>query len=250
MATILYLSPGVGSTPERKAVLEAFANSCLTNSANRVFLAGVDEGPVSIESSIEGELSVKGMLKKAIQLKGQYDAVIIGCTDDPGIFSLRELLDVPVVGPFETSFAMASVLGDSYGVITTTDSTLPETRMILRKYGVYDHCRSLRAVNFTVAELNHKDAKESIVKAFVREARLAVADGAATIVLGCMSLAMLRVDELVKNEIPAPVINPIKVSVKMAEMLVSLGLKQSVLSYPHPDMQKLANTLLPELKSD
>lgn len=251
MGTILYLSPGVGGTPERKARLEAFANQCLTNpTANRVICYSIDEGPVSIESCIEGELSIPGMLKKAIQKRGEYDAVVIGCTDDPGLFALRELLDVPVVGPFQASIELACELGEKYSIVTILEDGFPETRMILRNYGVEQKCASVRAIGFTVAELNSGEiSQEQITAAFLREAKAAQADGASSIVLGCMSMALQKLDEVAKGKIEALVMNPIKIGVKTAEMLISLGLSHSRLSYPKPDMAKLQRTVLPGLKN-
>ncbi|RJQ07216.1 MAG: hypothetical protein C4551_07135 [Bacillota bacterium] len=251
MSTILYLMPGVGAGVEEKARRQRIASGFLTNPANTVVVDDVDEGPVSIESSIEGDLSVRGTLRKLIALKGRYDAVIVGCGDDPGLFSVRELMDVPVVGPFESSVAVASMVGDRFSLITTSLECIPETRMILRKYGAEGRCASIRAVDVTVDELiDGRAGRERIVEAFSREARLAVKDGASCITMGCMSMAFMLLDEAVRDTIPAPVINPAKVAVKVAEMLVSLGLKHSVLAYPKPDFAKLRRTVLPELQTE
>lgn len=248
MVNILYLMPGTGSTAEEKERRQKIANTFLTNDKNVVIVDDLKEGPLSIESCIEGEMSIPGMLRKAIRMKGQYDALIIGCADDPGIFSMRELLDVPVVGPMETSIAMAAVLGEKFSIITIDESVYPETRMILRKYGALDKCASIRSIECTVLDMiSGKKNKEEVVDAFVREAQLAVKDGASCITLGCMTMAFLLLDEAVKDKLKTPVINPAKVAVKMAEMLVSLNLRHSQLAYPKPNFNKLSISVLPEL---
>lgn len=249
MSNILYLMPGKGASKEEMLRREKIANTFLTNAKNRVIVDNVDDGPLSIESSIEGELSVRGMLKKVIETRGKYDAVIIGCADDPGLFSLRELLDIPVIGPFESSIAMASMLGEKFSVITILESGFPETRMILRKYGADQKCTSIRAIDCSVeAMIEKKVSKEEVTNRFVQEAKKAEKEeGASSMILGCMTMAFLLLDEAVKGQITAPIINPAKVSVKIAEMLVSLGLKHSNLSYPKPDFEKLKKTVLPEL---
>lgn len=248
MSNILYMMPGVGVTDEEKLRRQKIANTFLTNNNNKVIVDNTDEGPLSIESSIEGDLSIKGMLKKVIQTKGQYDAVIVGCADDPGLFSLRELLDIPVVGPFESSIAMASTLGDKFSVITILEEGFSETRMILRKYGVEQKCASIRAINCSVLDMiQGKISKEEVVEAFIRETEKAVKDGASCIILGCMTMAFLLLDEAVMGRTKVTVINPAKISVKMAEMLVSLGLTHSSITYPKPDIKKLKISVLPEL---
>jgi allantoin racemase len=250
MSDILYLMPGKGAAKEEKLRREKIANTFLTSEKNRVFVDDVDEGPLSIESSIEGDLSVHGMLKKAILTKGKYDALIIGCADDPGLFSMRELLDIPVIGPFESSIAMASMIGEKFSVITILESGFPETRMILRKYGAEQKCASIRAINCCVEDMiQQKVSRDEVIDIFIRQAKLAESDGASSLILGCMTMAFLLLEEAVQEKISSIVINPAKVSVKMAEMMASMGLKHSVLSYPKPDFEKLKNSVLPELKN-
>ncbi|HHY94907.1 MAG TPA: hypothetical protein GX513_07845 [Firmicutes bacterium] len=248
MATILYLMPGLGASQEEKSRRERLANSFLTNPAHRVVVDGVDEGPTSIESSIEGDLSVRGMLRKVITTRGRYDAVIIGCADDPGLFSLRELLDIPVIGPLEASLAIASTLGDRFGLITVAASAFPETRMILRKYGAEQRCASIRAVDVRVEDMiDGRATRAQLAESFAREAKAAIQEGATCLTMGCMSMAFLLLDEAVRDLVPVPVINPAKAAVKMAELQVSMGIRHSRLAYPEPDLVKLKRSVLPEL---
>jgi|BioPla2DNA2_1021312.scaffolds.fasta_scaffold52098_2 allantoin racemase len=251
MSKILYVMPGTGATLDEIARREKIANSFLINKNNKVKVVDTDEGPESIESSIEGDLSVRGVLRKLIEEKGSYDAVIIGCGDDPGLFSVRELMDVPVIGPMETSIAYSSMLGDKFGYITISEESLPETRMIFRKYGVENKCASIRSMNVTVDEMiNNKISEKDFLDTFVREVKAAVKCGASTILLGCMSMAYMLIDEKVKDIIDIPIINPAKVAVCTAEIMTSLGLKHSIYAYPKPNLEKLKSTVLPELKTN
>jgi allantoin racemase len=248
VSDILYLMPGKGASKDEMERREKIANTFLTNPKNRIIVDNIGEGPISIESSIEGDLSIEGMARKVIKTRGQYDAIIIGCADDPGLFSLRELMDIPVVGPFESSIAMASLLGEKYSVITILESGFPEIRMILRKYGVDQKCASIRAINCSVQDMiENKISKDDVIARFVSEVKQAEKDGASSVILGCMTMAFLLLDEAVKGQVAATVINPAKISVKIAEMLVSLGLRHSDISYPKPDFDKLKKTVFPEL---
>ena len=118
MSTILYIMPGQGVSQEEIERRTAIANSFLLNKENEVVITDTDEGPSSIESSVEGDLSVKGVLLKLIEKKGSFNSVIIGCADDPGLFSVREIMNVPVIGPMETSIAFSKILGERFGYIT------------------------------------------------------------------------------------------------------------------------------------
>lgn len=249
MARILYLMPGVGASPKEIVRRQELANSFLTNpAASTVTVDDTDEGPESIECSIEGDLSVRGVLKKLLKLRGTYDAVVVGCGDDPGLFSVRELLDVPVIGPMEASIAVAFTIGDRFSLITTGEASYPETRMILRRYGAEGRCASLHAVDCTVGDMiEGRISRAKLAEAFARQARLAIDQGASCITMGCMSMAFQLLDEAVRDLVAAPVINPAKVAIKMAEMYASLGIKHSPLAYPKPDFAKLRRTVLPEL---
>ena len=58
-------------------------------------------------------------------------------------------------------------------------------------------------------------------------------DGADVVLLGCASVAFAFGDRLAK-EVDFPVINGLKLSLKMAEMLVGAGLSHSKVAYPLP----------------
>ena len=248
MGTILYMMPGTGALQAEKDRREAIANSFLVNKNNRVVVTDTDEGPDSIESSIEGDLSVRGVLKKLISLRGTYDAVVIGCGDDPGLFSVREIADVPVLGPMETSIAYASMIGDRFGFITISQAAFPETRMIFRRYRAESRCASIRSMDVTVEDMIEKRiCEEDFVRRFAREAEAAVDCGASTVLMGCMSMAYMLMDEKVKEYTDIPVINPAKVAVCTAEVMMSLKLKHSPYAFPRPNMEKLKATVLPEL---
>lgn len=244
MSRILYLMPGIEVGEEDKARRQRIATGFLTNPANSVTVDECDEGPISIESVIENALSVRGMLEKALKLKGQYDALIVGCAGDPGLYAMRELLDVPVVGPLESSAAMASTIGDRFSVVTILDAGIPEFKATLRTYGQADKCASVRAVNMHVLDMvNGVVDRKAIVDAVSREAEKCIAEGASSVILGCMTLAFTLLDEEV--HLDAPILNPVKIAVKFAEMQAAMGLKHSVVTYPKPDLDKLRRTLLP-----
>jgi allantoin racemase len=246
VSEILYFMPGVGVSKEEKSRREGIANTFLASPANHVTVDNSDEGPLSIESSIESDMCIPGMLRKVIALKGRFDAMIVGCADDPGLFSLREALDAPVVGPLESSIAVSTLLGDRFAIIMPTKEGFPETRMILRKYRSEERCASLRAVDCTVQGLmGQKTGRPEVLDRFVAECKEAVREGAASIILGCMSLAFLLLDEMARGEVPVPVVNPAKVAVKTAEMLLALGVSHSRASYPRPDLEKLRHSVLP-----
>jgi len=246
MAKILYLIPGVGMPEEEMRRRERLANSFLTSEKNKVAVEAVDEGPISIESTIEEAMAVGGILKKLVTVQERYDAMIIGCAGDPGLAAARELARIPVIGPVECSFHTAALLGEKFSMVTILHSIVPAIWRVLREYGLEHKCASVRVIDYPVLEM-HKDP-DGVAKALLRQAKEAVArDGAASIVMGCMTMAYMLVEEKIKDQLEAPIVNPAKVAVKTAEMLVALGLGQSRVSYPTANYAKLAKSVFPNL---
>ena len=69
-------------------------------------------GPASIESAHDAALVVPELIRLAPLAEARgVEAIIIGCYSDPGIEALRELVDIPVVGPGAASLHLAAQLG-------------------------------------------------------------------------------------------------------------------------------------------
>ena len=212
----------------RQAILQGWACS-----GTVVDVADAPGGPLSIESATEEALCVGPMLAAIRARPTPPDAVIIGCFGDPGLAALREVLDCPVVGPFEASFHLGAQLGHRVGVVTVLDAVVPMLDHLARGMGETVNYAGAVAVNINVLDLKaHRDALPSRVA----EAARALIDrnGADVIVLGCMSMAFLDVASQVAAECRVPVINPARAALSTAESLLALGLTPSRRTYPKP----------------
>ena len=232
-AKILYLLPLTGIDEEERKRREKLANSFVTHEKNKVIVEAIDDGPVSLESTVEEYMSVPSILRKLVAVQDKYDAAIIGCAMDAGLAPARELLEIPVVGPLEASVGVTLTLGESFSIITALDSIVPAIWRTLNTYAMHHKCTSVRVINFSVLDII--ECNEEVVEAFLREAKRVVEnEKASTVILGCMAMAFLLLDEIVKDKIDIPIVNPAKISIKVAEILLSLNLMQSRVSYPRP----------------
>ena len=90
----------------------------------------LDNGPVSIESSIDEVLCGPDLIRKARDAEEQgADAIVIDCLGDPGLDAVREAVGIPVVGPGEAAFHLACTLGHKFGVITVMERLRPLIEM-------------------------------------------------------------------------------------------------------------------------
>lgn len=233
---LLYQIPGdVTSGPlggaelgRRRDILEGWAPPDV-----RVEVADAPGGPLSIESHAEEFTCVPPMIQAVAARERQPDAMIIGCFGDPGLGALREILECPVVGPFESSLHLGAQLGARVGVVTILESVVPLLDHLVRGMGMSLRYAGAAAIEIPVLELR---AQVENVTARVASAAndLVRTQKADVIVLGCMSLAFLGVAEAAGAQAGVPVINPARAALATACSLAGQGLGSSRRTYPRP----------------
>jgi len=181
------------------------------------------EGPSSLET-FQSKVSVcLGIIQLVKRREGDYDAIMINCFGDPCVEAIREVVDVPVLGPGETSMLIASLLGHKFSVISPTKKTALQVESHARALGIEQRLASVVGLDIPVLDLE-RDV-EKTVKAVVEASKKAVEDGAEVIVLGCTGLAYMA-DEIQKR-LYVPLIEPASLTLKMAESFVDLQLRHS-----------------------
>ena len=163
-----------------------------------------------------------------------YDAVLMDTVSDSGLWALRSRLSIPVLGPGLVSYAVAIMLGKRFSIVTMWDKW---THLYEKNFATYDlkqKCASVRAVNIPPdVEALFTGKEEEMFARLTEEGRKAIEeDGADVILLG--STTMHQAGEYMSAHLPAPVINPGPVAIKMAEVFVQLGLSHSKVAFPPP----------------
>jgi allantoin racemase len=208
----------------------------------------LDEGPASIESEFDEALCIPDTIKKAIEAeKNGANAIVIDCMGDPGLDACREVVSIPVLGPCQTAMHLASSLAHSFAFVTVLERIRPLLHCLVAKYGLEKSYKSFRAVNIPVLEI-HKDISK-LTDALQQEVIKAVQeDGAESIVFGCTGFLgcvdALR-DGLHKNGIDVPIIDPIPITVHIADSLVKSGLSHSKITYPTPGKKQIIGYDMP-----
>jgi allantoin racemase len=201
-----------------------------------VGVASLDYGPASIECEYDEALCVPNFLEKAIEAQEEgYDGIISDCFGDPGVKPAREVLDIPVSGACESSMLFASALAKSFSVVTVLPNVVPMIENISKTLGVNGNLASIRYVNIPVLELHEKDKlKKALYEEMIKAIEL---DNAHALVLGCtgfMGVAAELQQRLKENGYDVPVIDPVFAATRMLESLITMGVKQSRLTYMTP----------------
>jgi allantoin racemase len=154
---------------------------------------------------------------------GTFDAAIIACFGDPGLYAARELTTAPVVGIAEASFLLAMSLGHRFGIVSTVDRATPATWDLLRHYGIEARCAAVEPSEAEVLELD--DDPSAQLDRMEAAGRRAIAAGAEVLCMGCGAMVSIRAE--LEHRLRVPVVEAVPAAVAHAEALVSLGLATS-----------------------
>jgi allantoin racemase len=183
-------------------------------------------GPASVESHYDHALAAPGVLAAISagisSITHPASATVIACFGDPGLNAAREVADGPVLGIAEAGLHAASFVARTFSIVTTLSRTVVHTCELVHRYGFSRACAGIHACDIPVLELESPEAATLIGKT----CRAALErDGSDAIVLGCAGMTGLA--SSLSADLGVPVIDGVTAAVKLAEALVSLGLRTS-----------------------
>ena len=163
----------------------------------------VEVGPPAIESEADAVFAGPDVLRLVGEAeRDSVDAAIIWCGGDPALAAARELVDIPVIGPGESMTALSMVLGRK------PCRVVPEIPVLeMRK----DLDRTVEALRGEITERIEKREGDVFV-------------------LGC--LALWGLGKRFRESLGVPILDGAEASLKMAELMVKLGLRHSRIAYP------------------
>ena len=212
---------------ERGTLLQGWAASGVSVEAREP-----KTGPKTIESIYEEYLYIPGMLEVIVETEREgFDAVVMSCFADPGLDAARELVKIPVVGLGESSLLVASMLGHSISILTALDSLVHPLHNLAQRVGVDDKVISVRGIGISVERIR-EGGDETYQRLHEIGRKTIKEDRADVLVMGCASLSFFA--DRLQRDLHLPVVHPLRVALKMAELLVSCKLTHSKRAYPVP----------------
>jgi len=220
---ILLINPNT-TEAMTKEMLEASLSASLHGT--QILTATAEHGVATIDGYYDELLGAAAVAEIVRQRDGTFDAAIIGCFGDPGLYAARELTEAPVVGIAEASFMAAMTLGYRFAILTNLDRGVPLLQDVVDHYGLSARCASIRSTELSVADA---DADRAVaLEAFLQAAERAVhEDRAEVLCLACGTLLGIR--EQIESHLHVPVIEGVPAAIAFAEMLVRLGHRTSKL---------------------
>ena len=175
------------------------------------------------------------MIERAEEAEKEgYDAVIFFCVWDPGIWSAKAALNIPVIGETESMFRVASLLADRWGLITGISPMKAILRKEIQAYNVGQNIVSVKSLDFD-PYLEFKSKKAELEERYIKLGKELISEGAELLITNCGPLFPSLGREALKRireELGVVILDPQETALRMAEMLVNLGVSQSKITYP------------------
>jgi Asp/Glu/hydantoin racemase len=168
------------------------------------------------------------ILKSMIQAEKEgFDAVISACWFDPGIEAAKQLLRIPVVGSAESSMHLACMLAFKFAIVTNSPKYIPHMEELVEHYRMSDSVigrKPVRSLTLSGPEIMHcfKGNYNPIIQNFQEVTKGCIDDGAEVVIIGCGLLSPMLSTSGIQYVDDVPLIDPILVGIKVAEMMVDL----------------------------
>jgi len=194
----------------------------------QVDVVNPEKGPIGLESYYHNYLASVEVHKVIVDAeKNGYNGVVIACYGDPGIEAAKELVNIPVVGITEASYALARMLATKFLVVVSAETAVPRQIRYIKSLGIPDFQYAVRPIGLTVLGVmsDRMSAKDLIAE----NCKIALKEtGSELIVMGCSGFSGLRAD--LEDQLQVPIIDPVVAGVHICTTLIRMGLAQSKVS--------------------
>ncbi|WP_157220603.1 aspartate/glutamate racemase family protein [Flavisphingomonas formosensis] len=169
-----------------------------------------------------------------------FDAFVINCFDDPGLKQIRSLIETPVFGLSEPTFAWAATLGAKFGaLVPDMPGQVSYVTRQIEQLGLGDRLipNGVRAERRRFVQSFGEALSDPapMIDRLSAQAREMIDEGADVVVLACGGLGQICGNAgfhmLEHRGARIPIVNPLTTAVKTAEMAVAM---QNGLGYQIP----------------
>ena len=159
--------------------------------------------------------------------KEGYDAIMVACSGDPGVYEASEIIDVPVVGPMEAAMLTSCMYGNKFGILTVEDRRWAEyCEELTVRYGLHNRLAGIERISIPSSDAFTKGFLDLpwIGKELIEKSRTLIERGANSVVIGSAGLStMASAAGICKvPEMDAPIFDCLSAGLKMAELRADL----------------------------
>jgi allantoin racemase len=183
-------------------------------------VVSLPKGPPSVETPKAHKQVIPLIIDTAERMYRDFDAIAVNCFLDPAVDALKKTITKPVIGPCESSLAIASIVGTKIGVVTVHGEALSMIRAKVRGLDPHGKVKAIAGIPMGVLDLE-KDPNQTKQRIIEEVKGLRDKHGVDVVCLGCTGLGGLA--RSAQEGVGISVIDPIGAAVELARAAVDLG---------------------------
>ncbi len=216
MANVLVINPN--SNPTVTLGIDE-ALTPLRSQEHNIRVINLEGTPFGIQSQSDVDSVAMPTAERIRQENPNYDAFVIACFSDPGLYVSRELSAKPVFGIAQSGMLTALALGQAVGVISILSTSIARHWRFYRALGLANMVVGDVAIDTPVAELADED--RVFQRMLNAGQQLKEKHGADVLVMGCAGMARYRAP--LEADLGLAVVDPTQAATGMALAAVPLG---------------------------
>lgn len=123
----------------------------------------IEQGPSLVLNAYDQTFAASGVVQKAIEAQHNgADAIIINCTADTALAACREAVDIPVIGPTESTMLYTTQFTDQFCVLTFSNRINGRFIKIARELGLSHRLTAATTVSLPAGS---DKGKEDVINA-------------------------------------------------------------------------------------
>ncbi len=234
MPKALVINPN--TSPAMTAEIEQTAQKVFQSPWSCV-VSAAPGGPESLESGSDYHIASLAVLP-LLEKHSDADGIVLACFGDPGLFLLKEICEVPVVGIAEASMSLALLLGARFGILAGMRRAVELMDSMVHTYCL--EARYAETVSLDMRVLDFDKDRAATLGVLEKASQKLRSNGAEVLLLGCAGLTAFS-DEL-QSRADMPVIDPVEAGCRMLRTICEAGLNTSHIGlYSKPASQRMHN---------
>ena len=159
---------------------------------------------------------------KDIESNVSSDAFIIACYEDTGIDVIRKITSKPVIGLGEAAFYTASIIANTFSIITNLSKSHEALKNNLIKYDLDNKCVSLKSIEVPILDMETM-SKSNVKKLESEINRTIVEDNPEAIII--TSPGILNLTKTFSDRFNIPIVEGVSAAATLLETLSKQNLK-------------------------
>lgn len=206
---ILVINPNTSAGVTRSIALAAQAAAA---AGDVIETMSAPFGPELIVTAEDAAVAGRAVVALAERMASCFDGIVIASFGDTAIAAVRACVSIPVVGIARCSFLAALAFGESFSIVSFSETVAPSLHAVVAENGFADRLASLRVLdNYCWSDPGEIGSEliEPLIALCVRTQ----ADGCGAIVMGGGPLAGLA--RQIAPHVNIPVIDGVGAAVRM-----------------------------------